>query len=182
MAQLIDVAAQKYNLNPELLAAITHQEDPSHDPGAISPKGAMGLMQLMPGTAKQMGVSNPFNPAQNMDAGAHYFSDLLKRYNYNVPLALAAYNAGPGNVDRAGGIPQNNETPNYVSRILRQFSELDSASKAQGGKVIVDTVNINVPHALPEGQWSQFVRDSFKDQTDKATRNTMAQTAGGAYY
>jgi hypothetical protein len=182
LSELIGVTAQKYNINPELLAAITHQEDPSHDPGAVSPKGAMGLMQLMPGTAKQMGVTNPFNPLQNMDAGAHYFSDLLKKYNYDIPKALAAYNSGPGNVDKYGGVPPFHETEQYVSRIMRNFTALNAASQEAGGKVIIDTLNINVPHDLPDAKWSDFVKNSFKDQTDKATRNTTAQTAGGAYY
>jgi soluble lytic murein transglycosylase-like protein len=181
LVQLIDSTAKKYNINPELLAAITHQEDPSHDPGAVSPKKAMGLMQLMPATAKQYGVTNPFNPEQNMDAGAHFFSDMLKKYHYDIPKALAAYNAGPGNVDKYGGVPPFSETQQYVSRIMRNFSDLSSASAAQGGAVVIDTVNINVPHNLPENKWSQFVKDSFKEQTDKATRNTTAQTAGGAY-
>lgn len=181
LASLLDNNAKRYNVNPELLAAIMHQES-GGNPGAKSGKGAMGLMQLMPETASTYGVRNPYNPEQNMDAGAHYFSDLLKRYNYNVPLALSAYNAGPGAVDRAGGVPQNSETPNYVSRILRNFIDLSSASQAAGGQVIVDTVNIHVPHSLHEDKWTGFVRDSFKEQTDKSARNTMAETAGGAYF
>ena len=182
LESLINKEARKYDINPELLAAITHQEDPSHDPGAKSGKGAVGLMQLMPGTAEQYGVKNRYNPEENMEAGAHYFSDLLRQFSYDVPKALAAYNAGPGAVNKYGGVPPYAETQDYVSRILRHYIELSNASQAQGGKVVIDTMNINVPHALPDDKWAGFVRDSMKEQTDKATRNTTAQTAGGAFY
>ena len=84
--------------------------------GAVSPKGAIGLMQLMPGTAQALGA-NPYDPAQNVDAGARYLRDLLEKYNYGLRHALAAYNAGPAAVDKYHGIPPYSETINYIKRI-----------------------------------------------------------------
>lgn len=117
LSSLIQSTAQKWNLDPNLLSAVVQQES-SGNPNAVSPAGAQGLMQLMPGTAAQFGVTNPFDPQQNLDAGAQYLSQLLTQYNGNTALALAAYNAGPGNVAKYNGIPPFSETQNYVSSIL----------------------------------------------------------------
>ncbi len=181
LAYLVSKFGQQYNLNPELLAAIIHQES-GGAPGAMSPKGAQGLMQLMPDTAKQYGVTNPFNPEQSIEGGAHYLSDLLKKYNGDTTKALAAYNAGPGNVDKYGGVPPFQETQDYVTRVLKEFSTLYQASQASGDQVIIDNVTIQVPHNLPEQDWHRFVHDSMSDIIDKKARNTMAQTAGGAFF
>ncbi|MCL6594633.1 MAG: lytic transglycosylase domain-containing protein [Firmicutes bacterium] len=117
LAALIDRAALAHGLPPRLLAALV-QEESGFDPNARSRAGAMGLTQLMPATAAALGVSDPWNPAENLDAGAAYLAGLIDRYGGNVPLALAAYNAGPGAVAEWGGIPPYPETQRYVRNVL----------------------------------------------------------------
>ena len=114
-------AAQREGLEPKLLTAVIERES-AFRPCAVSPKGAEGLMQLMPETADRFGVNDPFNPKQNIDAGAKYLKELLMRYGGNLGLALGAYNAGPGKVDEAGGIPPIPETTNYVNEILGKLA------------------------------------------------------------
>ena len=116
LAGLVDAAARAHAVSPQLVTAVITTE--SHgDPSAVSRAGAQGIMQLMPATSLQYGVANPFDPAQSIDAGAHYLHDLLRRYRGNVRLALAAYNAGPGAVDAAHGVPAFAETRAYVARV-----------------------------------------------------------------
>jgi soluble lytic murein transglycosylase-like protein len=110
--------ASQYQIDRYLLKALVHAES-SFDPRAVSNKGAVGLMQLMPGTATQYGVRNRVDPIQNLDGGSRYLKDLLRRYRNDTRLALAAYNAGEGAVNRYGGVPPFPETQKYVDRVLR---------------------------------------------------------------
>ena len=114
---LINSSAARYGLDPALLLAVARQES-SLNPNAVSSEGAAGIMQLMPKTAVMLGVTDRFDPAQNIDGGAKYLSQLLKQFGGDVSLALAAYNAGPGNVTKYGGVPPFAETRNYITRIL----------------------------------------------------------------
>ncbi len=112
----IDQAAAKNGVDPNLVRALIKVES-NFNPNAVSNKGAMGLMQLMPRTASQLNVSNPFDPQQNVDAGVRHLKHLLTNFNGDVRLSLAAYNAGEGAVTRNGGVPPYAETQNYVKRI-----------------------------------------------------------------
>jgi soluble lytic murein transglycosylase-like protein len=120
-AALINQAAQKYNVNAGLVQAVVKAES-NFNPSAVSSAGALGLMQLMPATAAGLGVSDPLDPAQNIEGGVKFLSQLLNHYNGNVRLAVAAYNAGPGAVDRYNGVPPYQETQTYVSRVLGYYN------------------------------------------------------------
>ena len=114
---LVSQAARRENLAPELLLGVIRQESGAR-PCAVSPKGAMGLMQLMPATALQLGVTDAFDPKANVDAGARFLKQLLNLYGGDASLALGAFNAGPGRVNEAGGVPDFPETIDYVQKVL----------------------------------------------------------------
>ena len=122
---LIATAATTYNLDQGLLKAMMHTES-GFNPSARSPVGAQGLMQLMPATARRFAVGNAWDPAQNIEGGAKYLQFLLKRFNHNWELAIAAYNAGEGNVDKYNGIPPFRETQDYVKRVMSRYRNLYS--------------------------------------------------------
>ncbi|MBD3872301.1 MAG: lytic transglycosylase domain-containing protein [Acidobacteria bacterium] len=121
LRQLINQVSLEYGVDPKLVDALVRVES-SYDPRAVSRKGAMGLMQLMPDTADRLEVEDPFDPEENVRGGVKEFSRLVDRYAGNLQLALAAYNAGEGAVARYRGVPPYNETRNYVSRILTLYT------------------------------------------------------------
>lgn len=112
--------AGRYQIDPKLIRAIIQTES-DYNPGAVSSKGAMGLMQLIPATAQRFGVENPFDPRQNIEGGVGYLNYLLKLFGGNLPLSLAAYNAGENSVIRSGGIPAIPETEHYVQKVTRLY-------------------------------------------------------------
>lgn len=125
-ANLIHAAAQKHGLDENLIARVIAMES-NFNPRAASRRQALGLMQLLPQTAAHYSVADIFDPAQNIEAGAHYLKDLLTRYRGNLTLALAAYNAGPEMVERYGGIPPFQETQNYVRQITSKMTREKTA-------------------------------------------------------
>jgi len=122
-SQILNVVSQiskKHGVDEKLVQALIKQES-GFNPKAKSKAGAMGLMQLMPSTAKNLGVKDPYNMVQNVEGGVKYLKSMLNKYNGNVILALAAYNAGPGAVDKYSGVPPYKETQNYVKNILANY-------------------------------------------------------------
>jgi soluble lytic murein transglycosylase-like protein len=118
--EMIREVSARYRVDPALVRAVMQTES-NWNSSAVSRKGALGLMQLGPGTAQALGVNNAFDPKQNLDGGVRYLHMLLERYNGDLDRALAAYNAGPGAVDRAGGIPRYRETRNYVQKVTDSY-------------------------------------------------------------
>lgn len=119
---VIEEKASQYGVDPALVAAVMTQES-GGNPRVVSSVGAIGLMQLMPETAKGLGVSNPFDPIQNIEGGTKYLADLLREFNGNLVFAVAAYNAGPGAVQMYKGVPPYQETQNYVRKVIGYFFE-----------------------------------------------------------
>jgi hypothetical protein len=126
--QVVTIASGRYRLDPDLVNSVIRAES-GFNVRAVSPKGAQGLMQLMPQTASQLGVPNAFDPQANVEGGTRYLRELLEHYNFDLIKALAAYNAGSGRVERYGGVPPYYETQAYVARIVRDFNRKKLAAK-----------------------------------------------------
>ncbi len=124
---IIKKVSQRYQVSEPLIRAVIHTES-AFNPRAVSPKGARGLMQIMPFHDKNLGIEDPFEPAQNIEAGVRLLAELGKRYRNNLSLVLAAYNAGEEAVSRYGGVPPYKETQHYVKRVLRLRNEYRSVS------------------------------------------------------
>lgn len=146
--ELVKVYCKKYRLDEKLVLALIQAES-GFNVRAKSPKGASGLMQLMPGTAKDMGVTNIFDPAQNIAGGTQYLAKMLEMFKGDVQLALAAYNAGPGAVQKYGGIPPYDETRNYVKKVVADYTALSNGKiklASGGASKYRDTPRQNAAH------------------------------------
>jgi hypothetical protein len=130
--EIVKAAAARYAVDEELIASVIAAES-NFDPKAISKKNARGLMQLLPETAARFGVKDIFDPRENIDAGTHYLSDLLKQYNNDLVLALAAYNAGPEKVTQLGRVPPYTETISYVRRVKKAYEQSKSGQAPMPG-------------------------------------------------
>jgi len=117
----VNSASAAYHLDPDLVNSVIHAES-GFNSRAVSPKGARGLMQLMPGTANELGVNDAFDPQANVTGGSRYLRELLERYNFDLVKALAAYNAGPQRVEQYRGVPPFRETRAYVARIVHEYN------------------------------------------------------------
>jgi len=137
----IEQAAARHNVDPNLVRSVIKVES-NFNPNAVSRKGAMGLMQLMPSTARSLHVSNPFDPQQNVDAGVRHLKKLLESYGGNIKLSLAAYNAGAGAVARSAGVPRFSETQNYVRRITELYYGGSEPGSRVIGNVVHDPVRV----------------------------------------
>jgi soluble lytic murein transglycosylase-like protein len=126
--EVVRTASGTYRLDPDLVSSVIRAES-GFNVRAVSPKGAQGLMQLMPQTASELGVENAFDPQANVEGGTRYLRELLERYNFDLIKALAAYNAGPQRVEQYGGVPPYYETKAYVARIVRDFNKKKLAAK-----------------------------------------------------
>lgn len=156
---IFEKAAKTYDVDVELLKAMAKAES-GFDPDATSKSGAMGIMQLMPATAKGLGVKDAYDPEQNIMGGAKYIASLLEKYDGNVSYALAAYNAGSGNVEKYGGIPPFEETQNYVTKILGYLQA--------GGVEIPDskscvTVGKDASEGVLDALKQLFTREDYED-------------------
>jgi len=118
---IFDAAGRRYNLPPNLIKAVAKTES-NFRPDATSKVGAMGIMQLMPGTARYLGVVDPYDPEQNIMGGAKYLREMLDKYNGDLQLALAAYNAGPGTISKNGGVPLQSQLSGYIPKVLGYFN------------------------------------------------------------
>ena len=136
--EVIKAASGTYRLDPDLVNSVIRAES-GFNVRAVSPKGAQGLMQLMPQTASELGVRNAFDPRANVEGGTRYLRELLERYNFDIVKALAAYNAGPQRVEQYGGVPPYYETKVYVARIVRDFNKKKLATKTASQPVTPKT-------------------------------------------
>jgi transglycosylase-like protein with SLT domain len=151
ISQVVNDASGRYRLDPDLVSSVIKAES-DFNVRAVSRKGAQGLMQLMPGTASQLGVSDAFDPQANVEGGTKYLRELMEKYNFDMVRALAAYNAGPQRVEQFGGVPPYYETRAYVARVVRDFNKKKAAQEKTAASKISQK---SVTKASPGGSVSR---------------------------
>jgi len=159
--QVVTTAGAAHHLDPDLINSVIHAES-GFNPHAVSPKGAQGLMQLMPQTASRLGVANSFDPRANVEGGTAYLRTLLERYNFDLIKALAAYNAGPQRVEQYRGVPPYHETQAYVARIIRDFNRKKLAEQ----KAVAAATTKNV-HRKPQTGMQAAAVPNFAPQVSR---------------
>src|SRR5215469_1034425 len=169
LSQVVNEASGRYRLDPDLVNSVIKAES-DFKVRAVSPKGAQGLMQLMPGTAAQLGVPNAFDPQANVDGGTRYLRELLERYDFDLVKALAAYNAGPQRVEQYGGVPPYYETRAYVAKIVKDFNK----KKIAQGKAAT-TPKSNVAQTQTK---NGTTKSAAKNDSKNVGRTTVASTQG----
>src|ERR1700723_1027167 len=163
--EVVNTASATFHLDPDLVNSVIHAES-GFNPHAISPKGARGLMQLMPGTANQLGVNDAFDPEANVPGGSRYLRELLQRYNFDLVKALAAYNAGPERVEQYQGVPPFRETRAYVARIVHEYNTKKIAQEKAAAK--------QKPLSAHAATMPQSKTPPHAQQTAKAAVTTVA--------
>lgn len=171
--QVVDSASAAYHLDPDLVNSVIHAES-GFNTRARSPKGAQGLMQLMPQTANQLGVNNAFDPQDNVNGGTRYLRELLERYNFDLVKALAAYNAGPHRVEQYKGVPPFNETRAYVARIVHEYNKKKIAQEKEA-----KSKELAAKKAATAGR-SSSGQSSGRTSTGRASARSTNQTAKSA--
>jgi soluble lytic murein transglycosylase-like protein len=163
MDEVINAVSSRHHLDPDLINSVIHAES-GFNPRAVSPKGAQGLMQLMPQTASRLGVVNSFDPNANIEGGTRYLRELLERYNFDLIKALAAYNAGPQRVEQYHGVPPYYETQAYVARIIRDFNRKKLAER-RAASLKAASYHQSPPHHAPGVKQA-----TLPDTTQEASR------------
>ncbi|MGB8011490.1 MAG: lytic transglycosylase domain-containing protein [Terriglobales bacterium] len=138
--EVVNTASAAYHLDPDLVNSVIHAES-GFNSRAVSPKGARGLMQLMPSTASQLGVNDAFDPEANVTGGSRYLRELLERYNFDLVKALAAYNSGPERVEQYQGVPPFRETRAYVARIVHEYNKKKTAQEKEAKHKSIESLN-----------------------------------------
>jgi soluble lytic murein transglycosylase-like protein len=170
MNQVVNSASAAYHLDPDLVNSVIHAES-GFNAHAVSPKGARGLMQLMPGTASQLGVNDAFDPQANVTGGSRYLRELLERYNFDLVKALAAYNAGPQRVEQYRGVPPFRETRAYVARIVHEYNTKKIAQEKEAKRQqLANKAVSTVPDGV-RGQAQSKVQNKAPSKSAKQRRH-----------
>jgi transglycosylase-like protein with SLT domain len=179
--QVVDIASAQYHLDPDLVNSVIHAES-GFNAHAVSPKGARGLMQLMPGTANQLGVNDAFDPQANVTGGSRYLRELLERYNFDLVKALAAYNAGPERVEQYRGVPPFRETRAYVARIVHEYNKKKIAQEKEAKqKQVAAQGSGKVANRLPNGAPSKASSRVPAKAPGKPSTEVPKKTASAAH-